>query len=141
MTRLLRLIKLGVIILFFSLLLLRISMDISWYNSIRLTNLLLPATIILILVYKSKVSWLTAVLIFTCGIYYYLFESTKIAYPRQFEFTLPLTEFIFGDKHGYKTENKLLILIFGLFPFVFYISALFAFLTKQVMRQYFTRII
>ena len=136
-----RLIKLGVIVLFFSLLILRISIDISWYNSIRLTNLLLPTTIILTIIYKSKITWWTAILIFLYGIYYYLFDRIKVAYPGQFEFTLPLKELVLGDKHGYRTENKLALLVLGLFPFVFYIAAIFVFLTKRVRTQYLTRLI
>lgn len=110
-------IRLAIIIFFLLLITIRIYLDISLYESFRLSNIIVPVIIILTLLYKSKMTWLAAVLLFISGIYYYLFERIWIAYPGKFDFTFSLIEL---SKLGYCIRNTWLIHFITLFPLAFF---------------------
>lgn len=124
-----------VVLLFSLLLIIRLYLDTLSHSSIRLTNLLLPLTFISIFMFKSKISWILGVLTFTFGLYYYMVARFYAAYPGIFEFTLPLTELLFGNGHGFKTGHPFEHFI-SVFPFMFYMLAIILFMTKRVRELY-----
>ena len=88
-------------------------------------------TLIMIFIYKKRISWMIAVCLFTYGIFYFLFSSIYKSAPGAIEFTSTLNIFLFG---GY-TGNPLRYVIY-LFPFLFYAVSLIVFLTKPVRKHY-----
>lgn len=116
---------------FLVLIMLRIYVDVSRHHSIKLSNILLLSTFIATFYYKTKTSWLVAVGLCVWGVYYYLVQAVKVAWPGQFEFTLPLLEF--ADKSGSGFVSNAYV---KLIPFLFYIATIAAFMTNTVRKQY-----
>ncbi len=124
------------IFLFF--IILRIWFDLSELGRLRPFTLLLPSTFIFITYYQTKATWLLAITLFVYGIYYYFFKRIWLAYPGAFEFTLPLKELIYGDKHGY-TTGHLLQRYLTLFPLIFYTVSIVLFLIAPVRKSYWAK--
>jgi hypothetical protein len=133
-----KILSIAAIAFFLVLIAVRVYLDISNHNSVRLKSLALPATLVFTFTYKSGLTWVMALILFLYGIYYYLFESVKIAYPGVFEFTLPLNELFFGSEdEGYRILGLLSHCI-SLFPMVFYPTALIVFMTVKLRKMYWT---
>jgi len=124
------------IFLFF--IIVRLWFDISELGKFRPFMLLLPATFIFIAYYQTKATWLLALILFAYGVYYYFFRRIWIAYPGAFEFTLPLKELMYGDKHGYTTGHPLQRYL-TLFPLLFYVAAIIIFLITPVRKLYWNK--
>jgi hypothetical protein len=127
--------KIAFALIFFFLLGVRIWFDFSELEKFRPFQLLLPATFIFVVFYRTKLTWALAMLLFVYGLYYYFFKRIWVAYPGAFEFTLPLKELLYGDKHGYTTGHSFQRWL-TLFPFIFYIVSVCLFLTKSVRKLY-----
>ena len=126
-----KIIKGVLIVVFLLLILFNISLTIVAGEALHKLNIVVLVTLILVLVYKTRVAWVLAVCLFTYAIFYFLLISTYKAEPGAVEFTGTLNTFIFG---GY-TGNPLRYLIY-LFPFLFYTVSLIVFLTKPVRKLY-----
>jgi hypothetical protein len=94
-------------------------------------SIVILSTLILVFIFKKRISWIIAIGLFTYGVYYFLFISIHKSEPGALEFTSALNTFIFG---GY-TGNPLRHVI-RLIPFLFYVISLMAFLTKPVRKYY-----
>jgi hypothetical protein len=122
----------GILIaLFIFLILFNIFLTIFLDASSHKMSIAVLLTLILVLIYKKKVAWITGVCLFTYGVYYFLFISVHKSEPGALEFTATLNTFLFG---GY-TGNPLRHII-HLLPFVFYTVSLIVFLTKSVRKDY-----
>jgi len=122
----------GILIaLFISLILFNICLTIFLDATLHKMSIAVLLTLILVFIYKKRISWIIAVSLFTYGIYHFLFISAHKSEPGALAFTSTLNTFIFG---GY-TGNPLRHII-HLFPFAFYAISLIAFLTKPVRKQY-----
>lgn len=133
-----RILSIVAIAFFLVLIAARVYLDIRNHNSVRFKSLALPATLVFTFTYKSGLTWVISFLLFLYGIYYYLFESVKIAYPGVFEFTIPLNELFFGSEGGGYRTGSLLSHCINLFPIVFYTTALVVFMTIKVRKMYWT---
>jgi hypothetical protein len=90
---------------------------------------------IVVLLRPSKVTWFIGMALFSYGLYYYLFMAVSMSSTGVMEFTYTLERLLFADKKGSFSR-----IILSNTPFLFYLGATIAFLTKPVRRQYFTTI-
>ncbi len=125
-------------LLFIPLLIIRIWFDISQLQNFRPLKLLLPSAFLLIVFFRTKVTWLFALSLFAYGIYYYFFVAVRIAYPGEFEFTLPINELLYGDKTGIRNSHSFQRYL-TLFPLTFSAVAAIAFFTIPVRKLYWTK--
>jgi len=133
--KIIQILKIGVVLLFLSMLLIRIYVNISFEKRFHDHHVLWPLCFMFVMLYKSKISWFLAISLFFYGIYYYLFKANIIDYPDDYEFMQPLNELIYGDKQGYHTGYVFQRYLSG-FPFIFYIAGLIAFLTNPIRKRY-----
>ena len=126
-----KLVKGILIALFVFLILFNIVLTIIAGATFHKMSIAVLLTLIMIFIYKKRISWMIAVCLFIYGIFYFLFISTYKSAPGALEFTSTLNTFLFG---GY-TGNPLRYVIY-LFPFLFYAVSLIVFLTKPVRKQY-----
>jgi len=127
--------KILLIIFFILLITICFYQAIFWDISMELDRITLLLTFIFTLVYQSKGSWLAAMAVFLYGIYYYIFQSSKVAYGGNFEFTLPLIEVLYGDKHGYEGGHAPAGYL-RVFPFYYYVAGLIVLMTKRGRKAY-----
>jgi hypothetical protein len=122
----------GILIaLFISLILFNILLTIFAGATLHKMNIAVLLILILIFIYRKKATWIAGVCLFTSGVLYFIFISAYKSEPGALEFTSTLNTFLFG---GY-TGNPIRYLIY-LFPFVFYLTSLIAFLTNPVRKYY-----
>ena len=122
----------GILIaVFIFLILFNIGLSIFLGATLHKMSIVILLTLILVLIYKRKVSWIIAVCLCSYGVYYFLFINAYKSAPGALEFTSTLNTFLFG---GY-TGNPLRRII-GLLPFAYYAVALVVFLTTPVRKQY-----
>jgi hypothetical protein len=124
--------------IFFFFLVVRLWFDFSELEKFRPFQLLLPLTFIFIAFFRTKTTWILAMALFMYGVYYYFFRRIWSAYPGAFEFTLPLNELMYRDKHGY-TTGHLFQRYLTLFPLLFYVISIITFLTTPVRKLYWTK--
>ena len=130
-----KIVSLSFTFIFLFFIIIRIWFNLSELGSLQPSALLLPVTFIFITYYRTKMSWLLAIVLFLYGIYYYFFKRILVAYPGAFEFTLPLNELLYGDKHGYTSGHPLQRYL-TLFPLLFYVVSLVVFFVNPVRKQY-----
>jgi hypothetical protein len=133
-----KVVKVSFTVIFLFFIIIRIWFDLSEFGRLRPFTLLLPLTFIFITYYQKKISWLLAMILFVYGLYYYFFKRIWVAYPGAFEFTQPLNELMYGDKHGY-TTGHLFQRYLTLFPLLFYVVTIITFLTTPIRKLYWTK--
>ncbi len=126
-----KLLKGFLVALFIFLILFNIILTIMAGATLHMMSMAVLLTLIMVFIFKKRVSWIIAVCLFTYGIFYFLFSSIYKSPPGALEFTSTLNTFLFGGYSG----NPLRYVI-HLFPFVFYTVSLIVFLTKPVRKQY-----
>lgn len=100
-----------------------------------LTRIFVHVFIIVILSLRDKVTWTLGIIFFSCCLIYYLFISAGITYPSEVEFTLPIVELFFGDKHGFSNAEPIVWLLLWM-PLPFYLGITAWFLTKKIRNLY-----
>lgn len=136
--RTIQVLKIGVVLLFLSMLTIRIYVNLSLGNRIQEHEILWPLSFIFITLYQSKVSWMYGICLFLYGLRYYIFEAPIISDFKDYEFMQPLSDLLYLDEKGYHTgyvfERFLVV-----FPFLFYVVGLIAFLTNPIRRKYWVK--
>ncbi len=130
--------KIGVVLLFLSMLTIRIYVNLSLDNRFREHEILWPLSFILVAIYHSKASWMYGICLFLYGLRYYFFELPITSNLNDYDFTQPLSDLLYLDEKGYHTGYTFQRYI-PAFPFLFYIAGLIAFLTKPMRRRYWVR--
>lgn len=128
--------KIAFVCIFLLIVIVRLWFDFSELEKFRPFQLLLPVTFIFVVFFRTKATWILAMTLFAYGLYYYFFRRIWVAYPGAFEFTLPLNELMYGDKHGYTTGHPFQRWLL-LFPLLFYVVSIFSFLTTPIRKLYF----
>ena len=94
-------------------------------------RIVLLITLIIILLTRTKLSWMAGIVLFFFGIYDSLFISIKTAMPTAMEFTSVINSFISNEE-----KNKLIFRILYHATDYFYLILFILFLTKPVMKYY-----
>jgi hypothetical protein len=126
-----KLVKGILIALFIFLILFNIALTIIAGATLHKMSIVVLLTLIMIFIFKKRISWMIAVCLFTYGIFYFLFISIYKSAPGVLEFTSTLNTFLFGGYTGNPLRH-----ILHLFPFLFYTVSLIVFLTKPVRKHY-----
>ncbi|WP_343532246.1 hypothetical protein [Pedobacter sp.] len=136
--RTIQVLKIGVVLLFLSMLTIRIYVNLSLGIRIRDHEILWPLSFIFVTFYQSKVSWIYGICLFLYGLCYYFFEAPNASDLKDYEFTQPLSDLLYLDEDGYHTGYTFQRYL-GAFPFLFYVVGLIAFLTNPIRRRYWVK--
>jgi hypothetical protein len=96
-----------------------------------ISAVLLLFFLIFFVVYKTKTTWFSALMIFLYGLYELFFISVRAAQPTKMQFTYPLINLLYGNH-----TNSFFMGILNSVPLIFYSAAVIFLLTPLVRRQY-----
>lgn len=134
----LRALKIVVVVIFLSMLLIRVYVNISFERRFQDHQIFWPLSFIFVAIYKSKFSWSLGIFLFLYGLRYYFFELPISSSLKDYDFTQPLSDFLYLDELGYHTGYTFQRYI-PAFPFLFYVIGLTFFLTNPIRKRYWKR--
>jgi hypothetical protein len=128
-----KVIRLGLIVLFISLIILEICLSVCHHQLVSsgVRRILILSLLITIIIYRTRISWLLGIFLFSYSIYYFFFMAVYASVPSAIEFTYSLNRILFGNYTGNRVRAYI-----DLFPFIFYLLALIVFLLKPTRIYY-----
>ena len=119
------------ILCFLTLIVFKIYIAVSTNTHLYQSGMALLLSFIVILTDRTRIVWLLGLILFSYGLYYYLFVAVHLSSPMLMDFTAEINEYMYGSRTG--QYGRMFI---NLVPFGFYLSGTIALLTGRVRRYY-----